>query len=64
MNTSGEAAEQVVRMSLEGVEIVLKIAGAGAKNIAAMIYGTPSYKRYGCLSPSPPRASRAVGYGM
>lgn len=38
MNTSGEAAEQVVRMSLDGVEVVLKIAGAGAKNIAAMIY--------------------------
>lgn len=38
MNTSGEAAEQVIRMSLEGIEVVLKIAGTGAKNIAAMIY--------------------------
>lgn len=38
MNTSGEAAEQVVRMSLEGAEVVLKIAGKGAERIAAMIY--------------------------
>lgn len=38
MNTSGEAAEQIVRMSLEGVEIAAKISGAGAKNIAILLY--------------------------
>ena len=38
MNTSGEAAEQIVRISLEGTEVALKLTGAAAKNIAAMIY--------------------------
>lgn len=38
MNTSGDAAEQIVRISLEGVEVAAKITGAGAKNIAAMLY--------------------------
>ena len=31
MNTSGEAAEQVMRMSLEGAEILIKLTGSGAK---------------------------------
>ena len=34
MNTGGEAAEQIVQMSLEGFEVAAKITGAGAKNIA------------------------------
>lgn len=38
MNTSGDAAEQIVRLSLEGVEVAAKITGSAAKNIAAMIY--------------------------
>ena len=38
MNTSGEAAEQIVRMSLEGFEVAAKITGAGAKNIAILLY--------------------------
>jgi len=38
MNQSGEAAEQVVRMSLEGVEVAAKITGSGAKNVAALLY--------------------------
>ena len=38
MNTGGEAAEQVVRMSLEGFEVAAKITGAGAKNIAILLY--------------------------
>lgn len=38
MNTGGEAAEQIVRMSLEGFEVVAKITGAGAKNIAILLY--------------------------
>ena len=38
MNTSGEAAEQIVRMSLEGFEVAAKITGAGAKNIAVLLY--------------------------
>ena len=38
MNTGGEAAEQIVRMSLEGFEVAAKITGAGAKNIAVLLH--------------------------
>ena len=38
MNSGGDAAEQVVRLSLEGVEVAAKITGAGAKNIALLLY--------------------------
>ena len=38
MNTSGEAAEQIVRMRLEGFEVDARITGAGAKNIAILLY--------------------------
>lgn len=38
MNNSGDAAEQVVRMSLEGTEVALKLTGAAAKNIAAALF--------------------------
>jgi len=37
MTASGDAAEQVVRMSLEGVEVAAKITGNGAKNIALLL---------------------------
>lgn len=37
MNPGGDAAEQVVRMSLEGVEVAAKITGNGAKNIAILL---------------------------
>lgn len=38
MYNSGDAAEQIVRMSLEGAEVALKITGSAAKNIAAALY--------------------------
>lgn len=38
MNNSGDAAEQVVRLSLEGTEVTLRLAGCAAKNIAAALY--------------------------
>ena len=38
MSYSGDAAEQVVRMSLEGTEVAVKLAGSGAKQIALMLY--------------------------
>jgi len=38
MNTSGEAADQVVRMSMEIGEAALKISGAGAKQLAVLLY--------------------------
>ena len=58
MNTSGDAAEQIVRMSLEGFEVAAKITGAGAKNIAVLLYailkeekktkGKARLRRQGC----------------
>lgn len=45
MNHSGDAAEQVLRMSLDGVEYVIKIAGAGAKNLAAAIFAAMKSKK-------------------
>ena len=38
MNTGGEAGEQMVRMSLNGVEVAAKITGAGAKQLAVLLY--------------------------
>ena len=37
MNSSGDAAEQVVRLSLEGAEVAAKITGEVAKNIAILL---------------------------
>ena len=38
MNTSGEAADQVVRMVLEGTEYVVKLSGKGAVQLGALVY--------------------------
>ena len=38
MNSSGDAAESIVRMSLQGLEVAAKLSGSGAKNIAVLIY--------------------------
>ena len=38
MSYSGDAAEQVVRMTLEGTEVAAKITGAGAKEVAKLLY--------------------------
>lgn len=38
MNTSGDAAESIVRMSLQGFEVATRITGSGAKNVVALIY--------------------------
>lgn len=38
MNTGGEAGEQLVRMSLNGVEVAAKITGTGAKHLAVLLY--------------------------
>ena len=37
MSQSGDAAEQIVKMSLDGAEVVLKLTGTGLKNIAAFL---------------------------
>ena len=38
MSYSGDAAEQVVRMSLEGAEVAARITGQGAKQVALLLY--------------------------
>lgn len=38
MNNTGDAAEQIVRMSLEGTEVALRLSGSAAKNIAVALY--------------------------
>ena len=38
MSVSGDSAEQVVRLTLEGFEVIAKLTGTGAKNIAALLY--------------------------
>ena len=35
---SADAAEQVVRMSLEGAEVAVRLAGTGAKHLAILLY--------------------------
>ncbi len=37
MNTSGDAAESIIRMSLQGLEVAARISGSGAKNVAVLI---------------------------
>jgi len=37
MNHGGDAAEQIVRMSLEGVEVAVRLTGAAAKEIALLL---------------------------
>ncbi|OCZ54275.1 PcfB family protein [Dehalobacter sp. TeCB1] len=38
MNSGAEAADQMVNMSLKGIEVVAKISGEGAKNLATYLY--------------------------
>ena len=38
MSYSGETADQVVRMSLHGVEVAARISGAAAERLARLIY--------------------------
>ena len=39
--SSGEAAEQVVRMTLNGVEVAAKISGKAAERLAVLLYALP-----------------------
>ncbi len=38
MNNGADAADQIVNMSLRGIEVVAKISGEGAKNLATYLY--------------------------
>ena len=46
MNMSGDAAEQVVRLSLEGTEMALRLSGDAAKSVAIAIYTILKNKPY------------------
>ena len=37
MSNGGDAAEQVIKISLDGVDYAIRIAGAGAKNLIALL---------------------------
>ena len=45
MTNSGDAAEQIVRMSLEGVEVAVRITGAAAKEIATFLVAALKSKK-------------------
>ena len=45
MNSSGEAAESIVRMYLQGLEVLLKVSGSGAKNTLALSYALLKEKK-------------------
>ena len=36
MNTSGDAAESIVRMGLQGFDVAARITGSGAKEVAIL----------------------------
>ena len=38
MNTGGESAEQLMRMMLNGSEVLIRLTGSGAKNVAVLLY--------------------------
>lgn len=38
MNSGADAADQIVNMSLKGIEVMAKISGVGAKNLATYLY--------------------------
>ncbi len=40
MTNGGDAAEQIVRLSLEGFEVAAKLTGSAAKNIAILLVST------------------------
>lgn len=55
MNTSGDAAEQIVRISLEGMDYTLRLAGTGAKQLAALLvaaFKSPDTGKGSILKPS------------
>ena len=44
MNSSSEAADAVIRMYLQGIEMTAKITGVGAKNFAVALYAYANSK--------------------
>ena len=46
MNNGGDAAEQVVRLSLEGFEVAAKLTGSAAKNVALLLVSVLKQDKY------------------
>ena len=38
MNTGGESAELLMKMMLNGSEVLIRLTGSGAKNVAVLLY--------------------------
>ena len=45
MSVNGDVSEQVVRLSLEGFEVIARLTGCGAKNVDAMNYSLKNDKK-------------------
>ena len=56
MNNGGDAAEQIVRLSLEGFEVAAKLSGSAAKNIALLLVTVLKIGRASCRE----RVSKSV----
>ena len=59
---NGDAAEEVVRMALNGADISIRLVGAGAKNLAALLVAwakKEKTKDLSCCSQHSSRLSRS-----
>lgn len=45
MSISSDSAEQTIRLTLEGMEVVAKISGVAVKNIAVALYTISSRQK-------------------
>ena len=45
MNPGGDTADQMTKMTLEGIEVAAKISGSAAKSLAAMLYAMHNDKK-------------------
>ncbi len=45
MNPGGDTADQMTKMTLEGIEVAAKISGSAAKSLAAMLYAMLNDKK-------------------
>ena len=49
MNYGSDPADQIVRISLEGTEMVLKLSGLAAKNFALFVYAVLNDQQKMCI---------------
>ena len=63
MNQSSDAAEQVIRLSLQGFEVAVRLSGSGAKNFAALLVAIAKDKQ-NCLLTIPFENPNAPGINI